>query len=61
MKTAKEEITKGVDLFWAGEYEPQVFFLNTLETLMKDWPGGSYLVMKITPIFTGDRPLMAIR
>ena len=27
---------------------------------MKDWPGGSYLVMRITPRFTGGRPLLAI-
>ena len=28
---------------------------------MKDFPGVSHLVMKITPIFPGDRPPMAIR
>ena len=27
---------------------------------MKYWPGGSYLVMKITPIVPGGRPLLAI-
>ena len=27
---------------------------------MKDWPGGSYLVVKITPRVLGDIPLMAI-
>ena len=27
---------------------------------MKDWPGGSYLVMKISPIFPVERPLLAI-
>ena len=27
---------------------------------MKDWPGGSYLVLKITPIFPGEIPLLAI-
>ena len=27
---------------------------------MKDWPGGSYLVLKSNPRFTGERPLLAI-
>ena len=27
---------------------------------MKDWPGGSYLVLKSTPIFFGERTLLAI-
>ena len=27
---------------------------------MKDWPEGSYLVMKSTPIVPGGRPLLAI-
>ena len=31
-----------------------------LENLMKYWPGGSYLVMKITTIFPGEIPLLAI-
>ena len=36
------------------------FCLATLENLMKDWPGGSYLVMKSIPIVPGGRPLLAI-
>ena len=27
---------------------------------MKYWPGGSYLVLKSTPIFSGERTLLAI-
>ena len=27
---------------------------------MKDWPGGSYLILKITPRFPGERPLVTI-
>ena len=45
---------------WAGEDEPQGFFLATLENLIKDWPGGSYLVMKSNQIFPGEIPLLAI-
>ena len=42
-----------------GEDNPQVFWAM-LENLMEDWPGGSYLVLKSTPIFPGERPLLAI-
>ena len=35
-------------------------FLSTLEISMKYWPRGSYLVMKSTPIVTGDRALIII-
>ena len=35
-------------------------FLSTLEQLIKDRTGGSYLVLKSTPIVPGDTPLMAI-
>ena len=45
---------------WAGEDKSQGLFLATLEKLMKDWPGGSYLVLKISPIFPGEIPLLAI-
>ena len=37
-----------------------VFYLAKLEKLMKDWSGGSYLVMKSTPIFPSEGPLLAI-
>ena len=36
------------------------FCLATLEKLIKDWPGGSYLFMKITPRVPGVIPLMFI-
>ena len=36
------------------------FCLATLEKLMKDWPGGSYLVLKSTQRFPGESPLLAI-
>ena len=35
-------------------------FLATLEKLMKDWLGGSYLVLKSAPGFTGEIPLLSI-
>ena len=36
------------------------FYLATLESLTKDWPGGSYLVLKSTTRVTGDRTQMGI-
>ena len=38
----------------------KVFCLATLENMMKDFPGGSYLVMNITPIVNGGIPLLVI-
>ena len=36
------------------------FCLATLENVMKDWIGGSYLFMKSTPRVPGERPLLSI-
>ena len=44
----------------AGEDEPNLFCLSTLEKLAKDWPGGSYLVMNFTLRFPVEIPLLAI-
>ena len=38
----------------------KVFCLDTLENLMKDSPGGQYIVIKRTSSVTGVRPLLAI-
>ena len=38
----------------------KVFCIATLEKLMKDWPGGSYLVININPRVPGGRPLLYI-
>ena len=43
-----------------GKQRQAKFVFATLEKLMKYRTGGSYLVMKRTPIFRGERPLMAI-
>ena len=36
------------------------FCLATLEKLIKDWLGGSYLVLKSNSIVPGGRPLISI-
>ena len=52
IKTAEEAMAAGVDYFRSVKTSHKVF-LATMKNLMKYWPGGSYLVMKSTPIFTG--------
>ena len=50
----------GVDYCRLVKTSHKGFCLATLEKLMKYWPGGSYLFLKITPIFPDERPLLAI-
>ena len=60
VKTSEEMAAAGVDYCGPAKMTHKGFCLDTLEKLMKDWPGGSYLVLKITPIFPGEIPLLAI-
>ena len=36
------------------------FFKETIEKLTKNWPAGSYLVLRSKPMVPGVRPLIAI-
>ena len=60
VKTDEETMAKGVDYCGPANMSHKGFCLATFENLMKDWPGGSYLVMKITPRVPGSIPLLAI-
>ena len=60
MKTVEEEMAEGIYPCGAVKMSHKGFCLATLEHLMKDWLLGSYLVLKITPIFPGDIPLITI-
>ena len=60
VKTAEEMGAAGVDYFGLMKTIHKGFCFATLEKLMKDFPGGSYLVLKSTPRFTGERTLLAI-
>ena len=53
-------MASGVDYFRLAKMSHKGFCLSTLENLMEGWPGGSYTVMKITPIFTGVITLLSI-
>ena len=60
MNTAEEEMDEGVNYIRPAKTSHKGFCLSTLEKLMKIWPRGSYIVMKITTIVPGGRPLMSI-
>ena len=55
VKTAEEMAAAGVDYCGPVKTSQKGFCLATLEKLMKDWPGGSYLLLKSTPIFPGEK------
>ena len=61
MKIGEEELSEGVDYCGPVKTSHKGFFLATLEKLMKEWPGGSHLVMNMTQRVPGDRPLMDTR
>ena len=60
VKTSGEMAATGVDYFGPAKMIHKSFCLTTLEKLMKDWPGGPYLIVKSNPIFNGERPLLDI-
>ena len=60
MQTADKAMADGVDYYGPAKTSHKGFCLSTLEKLMKISPRGSYIVMKITTIVPGGRPLMAI-
>ena len=60
IKTAEEMAAAGVEFCGTVKTRYKGFCLSTLEKLMNDWLGGSYLVMESTPRFPVEIPLMAI-
>ena len=60
IKTSEEVMAVGVDYCGTVKTSHKCFCLATLENLMKNWPGGSYLVMKSTTRFPGGISLMDI-
>ena len=50
----------GVNYYGPVKTSHKGFCLAMLEKLMKDWPGGSYLVLKIIPRFPCERKLLDI-
>ena len=60
VKNSDKAMALGVDYCRPVKSTHEGFCLATLEKLIKDWPGGSYIVMMINPRVHGGRPFMAI-
>ena len=60
IKTTQEMAAAGFDYCGPAKTTHKGFCLAKLERLMKYLPRGSYLVMNITPIFNGEKPLLDI-
>ena len=60
VKISEEAMAAGVDYSGPAKTSHKGFCIATLENLMKDCPGGSYIFMKITPRVTGYRPILNI-
>ena len=59
-KAAETAAYIGVDLMGMVKTNTKGFFKATIEGSMKDWPGGSYIVLRSKPMVTGETPLLAI-
>ena len=59
-KSAEVATSIGVDLIGMVSTNTKVFFKATIEVLTKDYPGGSYIVLRINPMVPGERRLLAI-
>ena len=59
-KAAESAMEVGADLIGMVKTNTKGFCKETIEKLTKDFPGGSYLVLRSKPMAPGDRPLIAI-
>ena len=57
VKTAEDEMAAGVNYFGSVKMSHRGFCLATLENLINDCPGGSYIVIKNTPRVSYGRTL----
>ena len=53
-------MAEGIDYSGPVKTIHNSFCQATLERLTRDWPGGSYLVMKITPRVPGEKTHLTI-
>ena len=60
VKTTEQAMAAGFDYFGPAKSRQKGFCLSMLENLMKDWLGGSYLVMNSTPRVPGGILLLDI-
>ena len=50
----------GAKLIGMAKKNTKRFCKETIEKLKKDWPGGSYLVLRSKPMVPQGRPLITI-
>ena len=55
-----EAKAEGIEYYGLAKISHKGFCLTKVNQLVKDWPGGSYLVLKSTTRVPGGRPLMEI-
>ena len=60
VKTDEGGVAEGVDCCVAVKTVHKGFCLDTLENLMKDYPGGLYIVINSNPRIPGGIPLMYV-
>ena len=59
-KAAEAAMELGAELIGMVKTNSKGFCKETIGNLRKDWPGGSYLVLRRKPVVPRDRPLIAI-
>ena len=60
VRTGQEVMDERVEYCGTLKTSRKGFCLATLENLMKDCPGGSYLILEINPRVSADIPIMDI-
>ena len=50
----------GADFIGMVKTNNKGFYKDTIEKLIKDWPGGSYIVLRSKHMVPRDSPLIAI-
>ena len=56
-KAAESTMEVGAKLIGMVKTNTKGFLKETIEKLTKDWPGGSYLVLRSKPMVPGGQPL----
>ena len=59
-KSADAYASIGVNLISMVKKNTKGFCKAKIEGSAKDWPGGSYIVLRSKPMVPGERPLLAI-
>ena len=58
-KSVESAVSIIIYLIGVVKINTKIFFKATIYGLMEDWPGGFYIVFRINPMVTGERPLIS--